>query len=422
MKFRQELLGIVLAFAAAGFIATNADAKAYQEVYQQRDPQVVKIKKALSSEFISAADKKQLQQDVKNNNEAEQTETRRSLRTRSEKERKLLSEVQTRMTAAEEKAAKSELAELSADVESLEKKSQEKFILAADAQQTRIIRSSLTKLNSSDKVRPIRDLASQTKHLSSEMKDNQSKMKDLAAALKESNQASADLSKKNYLLESDKEELAKNQKENTKFLDDADDLEKALARKNESEALVYRLQKKQEKTEKDFKENESQANDLLKSSNDLLAAGSLTAAEKEALTGAQQALSSSLSMKNYKPGDLASNYQALHTKYDESLNISNQRIEEAKKKAEQEAAEKAAREKEEAEKQQAAAASSSSAPAPSLAADGWYQAPAGYKFLKVDSGLTYGQVKNPGNFSLITDAQAAESGHRPGHGNGSAKQ
>jgi hypothetical protein len=56
---------------------------------------------------------------------------------------------------------------------------------------------------------------------------------------------------------------------------------------------------------------------------------------------------------------------------------------------------------------------------PTLVGD-WHQAPAGYKYLKVESGKTYGQVKNPGNFSLITEAEAAN--YSPGHGNGSAKQ
>jgi hypothetical protein len=131
-------------------------------------------------------------------------------------------------------------------------------------------------------------------------------------------------------------------------------------------------------------------------------------------------LNNALGLKDYEPGDLATNFQSLKMDYDSSLSTSNQRVAAAKKAEQEKAAqEKAAQEKAAAEAAQQQAAASAS-PASSTVVGGWYQAPAGYKYLKGDSGKTYGQVKNPGNFSLITDSEAAA--YTPGHGNGSAKQ
>lgn len=69
----------------------------------------------------------------------------------------------------------------------------------------------------------------------------------------------------------------------------------------------------------------------------------------------------------------------------------------------------------------AAEEAASRQPAAPVSVGGWTQAPAGQKYLKDSSGCYYGQVKNPDNFSLISEADAYAN-YRPGHGNGSAKQ
>lgn len=435
MKLRRTLLGIVLAFSTAGIIATNTDAEAYEELYEQQDQQEIQINEVLASEFISTDDHKLLEEGLELIEEAEQSETRSSLRLMMAEEKKQLLEVQQRLISKEAEVAKSELTQLTEELESLEKKSQEPYIVAEDSQQIESLKKELKNLTSVQMVLPIRTLASELSNLSTQMSENQSLLVDSINELKELNKKSDELSSKEYLLEGDKEALKNDVKENVKYFEDADDFELVKSRKSDSQKLINRLKTKQEKTEKDFQENESQTSELIKTTNSLISEGDLTSDEKDKLNEVIQALSNSLKMTDYEPGDLAKNYDVLQTNYDEFMSNSNQRIAAAKEKSEAEAKEKAEREKEEAAAQQAAQkssnnsssssstssneSSSTSAPSPSLSGE-WYQAPSGYKFLKVDSGKTYGQVKNPNNFKLITASEAGN--YNPGHGNGYAKQ
>lgn len=154
--------------------------------------------------------------------------------------------------------------------------------------------------------------------------------------------------------------------------------------------------------------------------NELLAKGDLNSDERAELNGIRTGLNEALSLKNYQTGDLSSSYTTLKISYDSSYRLSNERKEQTKRLA-QEAARKKAEEEKAAQKQtQANTLLNNKTPAPIPNSGGWNQAPAGYKFLKVESGKTYGQVKNPDNFRLITEAEAAK--YTPGHVNGSAKQ
>lgn len=433
MKLRRTLLGIVLAFSTAGIIATNTDAEAYEELYEQQDQQEIQINEALASEFISTDDHKLLEKGLERIDEAEQSETRSSLRSMMEEEKTQLIEVQQRLISKEAEVAKSELTQLTEELESLEKKSQEPYIVVEDSQQIESLKKELENLTSVQKVLPIRTLASEINNLSTQMIENQSLLVDSINELKELNKKSEELSNKGYLLESDKEALINDEKENAQYFEDADDFELVKSRKSDSQKLISQLKTKQEKTEKDFQENESQTNELIKTTKSLISKGELTSEEKNKLNDVVQTLSSSVEMTDYEPGDLAKNYAILQTNYDEFMSNSNQRIAAAKEKAEAEAKEKTERKKEEAAAQKSSnnsssssssstssnTSSSTSAPSPSLSGE-WYQAPSGYKFLKVDSGKTYGQVKNPNNFSLITASEAGN--YSPGHGNGYAKQ
>lgn len=193
------------------------------------------------------------------------------------------------------------------------------------------------------------------------------------------------------------------------------------------------LQSRATATEQDFKENEKIARELIKATNELLAKGDLNSDEKIELNQVRTALSDSLSLKNYRPGDLSNSYTTLKTNYDSSFKVSNERQAKAKQlaaeaaarkkaaelKAVKEAQEKAERQKAERQKEAQAQTvvntpSNNDTPTAIPTSGGWHQAPSGYKFLKVESGKTYGQVKNPDNFSLITVAQAAN--YTPGHG------
>ena len=430
MKLRRTLLGIVLAFSTAGIIATNSDAEAYEEVYEQQNQQEIHINEVLASEFISTDDHKLLEEGLERVEEAEQSETRSSLRSMMAEEKKQLLEVQQRLISKEAEVAKSELTQLIEELESLEKKSQEPYVVAEDSLQVESMKGELDSLASVKKVHPIRTLASELSNLSTQMSDNQTLLVDSINELRELNKKSDELSNKEYLLESDKEALKNDEKENAQYFEDADDFELVKSRKSDSQKLISQLKTKQEKTEKDFQENESQTNELIKTTNTLISEGNLTSEEKDKLNEVIQTLSNSLEMTDYEPGDLAKNYAILQTNYDESMSNSNQRIAAAKEKAETEAKEKAEREKEAAAQQASNSSSSSSGtssntssststPSPSLSGE-WYQAPSGYKFLKVDSGKTYGQVKNPNNYNLITASEAGN--YSPGHGNGYAKQ
>lgn len=422
MKLRRTLLGIVLVFSTAGIIATNSDAEAYEELYEEQNQQEIHINEVLASEFISTDDRKLLEEGLERVEEAEQSETRSSLRSMMTEEKKQLLEVQQRLMSKEAEVAKSELTQLTEELESLEKKSQEPYIVAEDSQQIESLKTELKKLTSVQKVLPIRTLASELSNLSTQMSDNQTLLVDSINELKELNKKSDELSNKEYLLESDKEALKNDEKENAQYFEDADDFELVKSRKNDSQKLISQLKTKQEKTEKDFLENETQTNELIKTTNSLISEGDLTSEERNKLNEGIQTLSNSVEMTDYVPGDLTKNYAILQTNYDEFMSNSNQRIAAAKEKAErekEEAAQQVAQKSSNSSSSSSSTSSSTSTPSPSLSGE-WYQAPSGYKFLKVDSGNTYGQVKNPNNFKLITASEAGK--YSPGHGNGYAKQ
>lgn len=423
MRLKRDLLGIILAFMTTGAVATSADTNAYQELYQQHDRQEAKIDGLIDSEFVSTNEQKQLAQALKTVQAAEKTETRRSLKSKLANQQKLLSKVKKSAAEKEEQTAKKEYAALSKEVAALDKKRQENYILAEDAEDVTTLKNKLQEVAYSEKVQPIRELENAVVNEKIELEEHQTKLISLVDELKQINETSTELANKNRLRDQDKESLSKDRGENSRFFEDADDLELVESRKATSKSLIEQLQAKQERTEKDFAEYEGKANELITSIQSLLAAGELTQAEKDTLQSGAQVLSNTLEMQDYKPGDLQSDYQRLQSSYNQYLENSAQRAAEAQKKAQQEAAEQAAREaaaaKQAAERAQANAASSNPA-AGSSQVGGWHQAPAGHKYLKESSGLTYGQVKMPENFRLITIEEAAQ--YRPGHGNGSAKQ
>ncbi len=413
MKLKQTMLGIVLAFTSAGAVATSVNSDAYQEVYDKHNQQEILVKKALDSEFISTDDKEKLENDLKEFTEAKTSKTKKSLDRLIDDEKENLEKAQINLTETESKVAKKELTILQKDITAIQKKSKEKFVLNEDTKIAEDLKSEVAKITSVEKVKPIRLVATKADDLSKEMSENQTTTKKIVEELKGLNKQSDELVKKKYVNEGDKKSLEKDSKENSQFFKDADNLDTVKKRHEDSKKLVTDADTKQKETELDFKENETKSRDLLSSSEKLLAKGQLNESESIKLKDQVDQLKSSLELKDYQPGDLGSKYSTQKSEFDQQQKVSDQRIEESRKKAEAEAKEQA---KKEAEAQKKADAESSE---PTLVGE-WYQAPPGKKFLKSQSGKTYGQVKNPGNFNLITIEEAAN--YSPGHGNGSAKQ
>ena len=413
MRIKQTLLGIVLAFTTAGAVATSVTSESYQKIYDKQNEQATLIKKAQDSEFISTGDKDKLAADLQSFKEAKETKTKDKLEDIIDQEQATLSEVQKNLEVKEAKVAKDELKTLQKTSSDLEKKSKEAFVLDKDTKDAEKITSEVSKITATDKVKPIREVSKKSDKLVTRLSENQTTTKKISDDLKEVNKRSEDLGKKKYLNDEDKKSLEKDSKDNSQFFKDADNLEKIEQRQTDSKELVTKLESKQKNTETDFKDNESKTRELLTSSEKLLAEGSLNKEETDKLKGQVSVMKSSLDLKEYQPGDLGSKYTTQKSDHDTIKTASDGRIAEAKKKAEAEAREQARKDAEAQKKAEEASAG------PTLVGE-WYQAPPGKKFLKAASGKTYGQVKNPGNFSLITTEEAAN--YSPGHGNGSAKQ
>lgn len=440
MKLNKRILGIIASFLSVGTIATSVDAAAYQEIYNQRSQQIIDIEITLTSEFISDQNKEILTQSLTRLSESESKANRRALRSVLEEEQLSLASIQDQLVLTESEVAQKERAQLAKRVDELTLQAEEPFILRDDSEQVEELKVALSNLETVESVIPMRLLAKEAIDLEKQLTSNQENLIEIVDGLQELNGQAEKLSKQKYLSYDDKQQLANVQEENEKYFEDADDLDEVDTRRKNSSTVISRIETKQKETEKDFKEYEDDSKELIKSTNSLLSEGDLLAEESEALNEYVASLNLALEREAYSPGDLATNYQLLKSDYDEFLGKSDERIAIAKEKAEKEAAEKAEREREETAKQEAAreaarieaaannaASNNTSAtsttnntpPAATQSGD-WYVAPAGYKYLKVESGLTYGQVKIPGNFSLITNEQAAS--YSPGRGNGWAKQ
>lgn len=431
MKLKQTVLGIVLAFTTVGFVATGAQESDYQKIYEQHERQEVNIKKAINSEFISKEDKLKLENDLLTFDKAKNLEVKNTLLAIIETETKNLKDVESNLAIEETKVAVSEQLDLNKTLVDLENKSKEAYVLEVDSNEVTNLSKELNELGTSKKVEPIRTIAIKVDSLSKQITENQNETIQLVDELREFNKQAESINNEKYLLASDKKLLEQDSKENSQFFEDASNLDVVEERQNDSKKLLTEISKRIEKTNQDFKENEDKSKELITSINNLLTNGNLTSEETTKLKNQITSVQKLLELTDYKPGSLANNYSPMKADYDSYLINSEKRIEEAKKKVEEEARELAklqeeTRKKEEADAlkqaeivEQQTATNNNDVSTPNVVG-GWHQAPEGYKFLKVESGKTYGQVKNPNNFSLITIAEAAN--YSPGHGNGSAKQ
>lgn len=427
MKLRKELLGIVLAFSMTGIIATSVNANAYQDVYDQQEKQEQKINTLLQSEFISEEEQSTLEHELTSFDQVKDSENRQGLLDLIAQSEAALAKVEKSVSSAEANAVKTELSQVKTQLDALAKKSDEAFITKDDQTQINEITEKYQTVFGTSEITPVRSLANEVTTLAKAVESHQKELISLVDKLKEDNKATDTLLKKDYLSESDKKDLTQNKADNQTFFEDADEKQAVEARQSTSAKLIENISQRQEATAKEFKDYESKAKSLIKETTSLLDDGDLSEDETKELTTAKTTLEETLALKDYKPGDLKDDFSALDSQYDSAKTNSDKRI--ADKKKEAEAAAKAEREKQ--AKEQAAAAEQAKAeeanqasanqatPSPSLVGE-WYQAPAGYKFLKAESGKTYGQVKIPSNFSLITVSEAQN--YSPGHGNGYAKQ
>ncbi|WP_430611118.1 hypothetical protein [Enterococcus sp. DIV0876] len=427
MKLRKELLGIILAFSMTGIIATSVNANAYQDVYDQQEKQEQKINTLLQSEFISEEEQSTLEHELTSFDQVKDSENRQGLLDLIAQSEAALAKVEKSVSSAEANAVKTELSQVKTQLDALAKKSDEAFITKDDQTQINEITEKYQAVAGTKEIAPVRSLANEVTTLAKAVESHQKELISLVDKLKEDNKATDTLLKKDYLSESDKKDLTQNKADNQTFFEDADEKQAVEARQSTSAKLIENISQRQEATAKEFKDYESKAKSLIKETTSLLDDGDLSEDETKELTTAKTTLEETLALKDYKPGDLKDDFSALDSQYDSAKTNSDKRI--ADKKKEAEAAAKAEQEKK--AKEQAAAAEQAKAeeanqasanqatPSPSLVGE-WYQAPAGYKFLKVESGKTYGQVKIPSNFSLITVSEAQN--YSPGHGNGYAKQ
>lgn len=427
MKISKEILGVILAFSVSGIIATGADSHAYETVYQEQATQTQRMNQMLDSEFISTQDETLIQKELDTSKQAKKKDNRKSIRKQIEKTDQQVTKVQSRLDSREGDVANQEYTDLSYQVSTLSKKSQEQFVTVDDKKEINDLSSKVEALKSGKKVAPIRELSKETMELDTQLVTNQTELKQIVSHIKKANKESVELEKKPYLVVSLKDKLKEDQKQNELFIKQANDIDKTKERHVESLDLLTSVKDIQERSTQEFKSYESKAKDLDTKVKTLLSEGILDNDEKSSLEKEQTELNNYLDLKDYEPGKLKETFEALDVTYSSSLDNSNERKFEQEKedreKREQEAKEQEAREKkarEEAAQQSREQSQQSSPKEATVTSDGWHQAPNGYKYLKVESGKTYGQVKNPDNFKLITAGEA--SSYSPGHGNGSAKQ
>lgn len=409
MSIKKKLVGIVLSFVVVGGIATNTYEASYQKIYDKHEINKTEMLKIMESEFISDSDKSMLENQITSFSDVKDSDVKSKLINLIELENENIEAVQQAIAKNEATVAKKEINALQNELEKLTSKSEEPFILKDDILLIDKLQQEIKMLDASVKVKPVRDIAQEVDDLSTQLIDNQKQAKSSVEELKQFNKKLEDLSRHEYVLVPDKKLIKETQKENAELFDHVDNLQVVKERQKESNQIVEKITTKIKDSEIDFKEHGPKVRELINLSNKLLAEGQLEESEKEKLNGYVTVIKDTLEKKGYNPGDLEKHYERIQPEYETLLKNSQKRIAEVAEKA----ATEAKRQAEEARKQVEQAAE------PTMNGD-WYQAPAGFKYLKVTSGKTYGQVKNPNNFSLITEEEAAN--YSPGHGNGSAKQ
>lgn len=415
MKLKQTILSIAVAFLSVGAVTTAVDSSKYQQIEELQTKHEVKMKKAITSEFITPEETQLLKTDMENFRRAQKTESRKNLLEMIDKEKSNIKKIEKNLVENEAKTAKKELFELKNQYRILEVQSKEAFVFKEDKNKVAEIKKEIDKLPKNiKKVQPIRAISIKVGDISASIRKVQTEAKSASEKLKELNKQSEELSEKNYLGSSDRDTLEKDREKNNQLIKNSDSISTIENREKESKELIEKLSKKSDETEKDFKDNEENARNLSKFIETLLKEGELHSDEKTELNKIAKTLNHSLDLKEYKPGDLGKNYSAQKETYDKYEKNNLDRKAEKKKKEEEEKAAKEKVKKEEEEKKRKEVTSSNS-----NHSEEWHKAPDEKRYLDKESHLTYKQVKNPSNFEEISEEEAAK--YKPGHGNGSAK-
>lgn len=420
MKLKSNIVAVILIFSFTGLFANKVDTQAYQKVYLQQEEAESESEKILESEFISKGDKKQLRQKIEYITENKNSQTRKKIKSEINEENKLILKIKENINEEEAKVASEEIEEIISDLDMLNEKVQESFFSKKDVLKVTSLKENAIGLSETDKVVPIRELKKKLTESTIEIEENHQEIISLVNSLKELDVEIENLSTKKYLLKNDKKDLLAIQKQNAPYYKSADDIATLVSLNRSSKEKVSDLTKKQQFTHEDFEKYGNQVNKIIEETNDLLENGNLNKSEEIELNKMNQKLNDLLKLRDYEPGDLAEQSVIAAKSYETHLDSSNERIAEEKRlEAKKIAAEKQALERVEAQRESEEQSQLNQSGELTLVGQ-WYQAPIGYKFLKGDSGKTYGQVKNPNNFQMITSGEAAN--YSPGRGNGSAKQ
>lgn len=420
MKLRKDIVGIILSFSLVGAVATGVDAASYKGVMERQSKQEIQIQKKIASEFVSKDDQQRLEQDLIEIKDNKNKKTRRQLDEMMSKEDSFLVEVDERIEKKETEVAQNEQTKLASQFKKLEEESQEKYIVETDLIKVKDLDNEFKELQTPKKVKPVRSLATKIENLSEQMKGNQTVLTGLVNDLKKENSVSEKLEKNRFVSEQDKKMLATKQTENKKFFDNANNIETVKECKEASQAFNKEVETKKSEIEKDFTASEEKAKKLVTSSDKLLLEGNLEADEKKKLEDQSKKTKDALALTKYESGDLTKYYGEHQETYDDLSKKSEDRKKETERKAKEDEKKREVTEVETIKDDSEVISDNEQAGGVIPTGGGWNRPPDGYVFLKVDSGLTYRQVKNPTHYLIISEADGQK--FEPGHGNGSAKQ
>ena len=188
MKLKQTILSIAVTFLSVGAVTTTVDSSKYQQIEELQAKQEVKIKKAITSEFITPEERQILNTDMVNFRRAEKTESRKKLLDLIDKEKENIKAIEKNLVKTEAEMAKKELSELKNQYATLEVQSKEAFVFKDDKSKVVEIKKEIDKLPKNiKKVQPIRSISFKIGELSASIRKIQTEAKSATDKLKELN-------------------------------------------------------------------------------------------------------------------------------------------------------------------------------------------------------------------------------------------
>jgi DNA polymerase III delta prime subunit len=143
--------------------------------------------KIMESEFISDSDKSMLENQLTRFADVKDSDVKSKLTDLIELEQENIETVQQAIVKNEATVAKKEINVLQTELEKLTSKSEEPFILKEDALLIDKLQQEIKMLDTSVKVKPVREIAQEVDDLSIQLIDNQKQAKSSVEELKEFN-------------------------------------------------------------------------------------------------------------------------------------------------------------------------------------------------------------------------------------------